>query len=250
MALPRPVEIADIEWHKKRYKRSVLGVAWTFLNPLLNTLVLTIAFSQLMRFSVENYPIYLLIGIMVWNFFSQTIIQGMSSLVWGSNLLKRIYVPRTIFSVSVVGNSLINFLLSLIPLVIIMLVMGQSLSWTFLLLPFAILILTMFTMGLSFLVSTVAVYFVDAVEIFKILLQAWFFLTPIIYPVEVVPEWFKPFLMANPMTMMVSMFRSLILLGELPSFETVAISTIISSVFLIIGWLVFTRKADEFVYRI
>ncbi len=235
---------------KTRYKRSALGVAWTLLNPLLNTLVLTIAFSQLMRFQVENYPIYLLIGIMVWNFFSQTLIQTMTSLVWGSNLLKRIYVPRTIFSVSVVGNGLVNFLLSIIPLVIIMLAMGQPLPWTFLLLPFAILILTMFTMGLSLLISTVAVYFVDAVEIFKVLLQAWFFLTPIIYPVEIVPDWFRPFLMANPMTWMVSMFRSLILLGELPSLEIVVISTIISSISLIIGWWVYTRKADEFVYRI
>jgi len=235
---------------KTRYKRSTLGVVWTLLNPLLSTLVLTIALSQLMRFKVENYPIYLLTGLIAWNFFSQTALQGMSNLVWGSGLLKRIYIPRTIFAVSVVGNGLVNLVLSLIPLAIIMLFMGQPITWTVLLLPYAILLLAMFTMGISLLVSTVAVYFVDVVEIFKIVIQAWFYLTPIIYPFDVVPEWFKPILMINPMTIMVSIFRSLIFLGELPDANMVIWGTLISVIFLIAGWWVYTRKADEFVYRI
>jgi ABC-type polysaccharide/polyol phosphate export permease len=235
---------------KTRYKRSTLGVVWTLLNPLLSTVVLTIALSQLMRFQVENYPIYLLTGLISWSFFSQTALQSMNNLVWGSGLLKRIYIPRTIFAVSVAGNGLVNLVLSLIPLALIMLVMGQPIKWTILLLPYAILLLAMFTMGISFLVSTIAVYFVDVVEIFKVVMQAWFYLTPIIYPIEVVPEQFQVFLMLNPMTIMVSMFRSLIFLGELPETNTMIFGTVISIVFLLVGWVVYTRKADEFVYRI
>jgi ABC-2 type transport system permease protein len=235
---------------KTRYKRSSLGVLWTLLNPLLSTLVLTIALSQIMRFQVENYPIYLLTGLITWNFFSQTTVTSMSNLVWGSSLLKRIYIPKTIFTLSVVGNSLINLGLSLIPLILIMLILGQPITWTFLLLPFAVLLLTIFTLGLSLILSTIAVYFVDTVEIFRVFTQAWFYLTPIIYPIDIVPEWFQPLLWLNPMTWMVSIFRSLIVMGELPSLQVVVTATLGSVLILIIGWWVFTRKADEFAYRI
>jgi ABC-type polysaccharide/polyol phosphate export permease len=235
---------------KTRYKRSSLGVVWTLLNPLLSTLVLTVALSQLMRFQIENYPVYLLTGLITWNFLSQITHTAMNNLVWGSSLLKRIYIPRTIFALSVLGNGIINLGLSLIPLILIMFVMGQPITWTFLLLPFAILLLAMFTLGLSLFLSTIAVYFVDMVEIFRVLTQAWFYLTPIIYPFEFVPPWFQSFLILNPMTWMVSIFRSLIFLGELPSLQVVVVATAVSVFTLLIGWWLFTRKADEFAYRI
>jgi ABC-2 type transport system permease protein len=235
---------------KTRYKRSSLGVLWTLLNPLLSTLVLTIAFSFIMRFPVENYPVYLLSGLIVWNFFSQTVLMSMNNLVWGSNLLKRIYIPKTIFSISVMLNGLVNLGLSLIPLVVIMLVMGQPLHWTILLLPVAVVWLAMITLGFSLFLSTVAVYFVDTIEIFRVLIQAWFYLTPIIYPLDFVPEQFQPLMLLNPMTWMISIFRSLIIVGELPSMQEVGIATLISVLSLLIGWWVFTRRADDFAYRI
>jgi len=178
------------------------------------------------------------------------VLTAMSNLVWGSNLLKRIYIPKTIFSISVVGNSLVNLGLSLIPLFIIMLVWRQPLHWTILLLPFAVLLLTMFTLGLSLFFSTIAVYFVDMVEIFRVVAQAWFYLTPIIYPLEIVPEQYQIFFMLNPMTWMVGIFRSLVFSGELPSLEVMGIATLVSVLSLVIGWWVFTRRADEFAYRI
>jgi len=182
---------------KTRYKRSALGVVWTLLNPLLNTLVLTIAFSQLLRFNVKNYAIYLLVGLLVWNFFSQTTTHAMNTLVWGSSLIKRIYVPRTIFA----------------PLGLIMLVMRHPFSWTLLLLPLALLFLAMFTLGVTLLISTLAVFFVDVIDMYGILLSAWFYLTPIIYPIEIVPEKFALLLRLNPMYYMVSLFRRLIFDG-------------------------------------
>ena len=235
---------------KTRYKRSTLGIIWTLLNPLLNTLVLTIAFQQLMRFDVANYTIYLLVGLLFWTFFSQTTMQSMNTLIWGSNLLKRIYVPRTIFAVSVIGNGLINFLLSLIPLALIMLFMRQPFSLTLLLLPFAILLMAMFTLGLSLFISTLAVFFVDVVDIYSVLLQALFYLTPIIYPISVIPERFMIFIQLNPMTTMVSLFRSLIYYGELPSMAITLGAIGLSVVSLGVGWWVFTKRVDEFAYRL
>lgn len=235
---------------KTRYKRSALGVVWTLLNPLLNTLVLTIAFSQLLRFEVEHYAIYLLIGLLVWNFFSQTTNHAMNTLVWGSSLLKRIYVPRSIFAISVLGNGLINFGLALIPLALIMLVMGHAFSWTLLLLPLALLILAMFTLGVTLLISTFAVFFVDVIDMYGILLSAWFYLTPVIYPPQIVPERFMIFVRLNPMYYMIDLFRRLIFEGALPSLEQWVISAVLGLVTLIIGWWFFTKKSDEFAYHI
>lgn len=235
---------------KTRYKRSSLGVLWTLLNPLLNTLVLTIAFSQLLRFEIENYAIYLLVGLLVWNFFSQTTTHAMNTLVWGSSLLKRIYVPRTIFAISVQGNGLVNIGLSFIPLALIMLVMGHIFSWTLLLVPLALLILAMFTLGVTLVISTLAVFFVDVIDMYGILLSAWFYLTPIIYPVEIVPEKFAILLRLNPMYYMVGLFRLLIFEGVDPSPEQWIISTALGLTALLVGWWIFTKKSDEFAYRI
>lgn len=235
---------------KTRYKRSTLGVIWTLLNPLLTTLVLTIAFSQLLRFEVKNYPIYLLTGLLFWNFFAQTTTQAMNTLIWGSSLLKRIYVPRTIFAVSVIGNGLVNYLLALIPLGVVMLVMRHPFYPTLLLLPFAILLMAMFTLGLALFLSTLAVFFVDIVDMYGILLTAWFYLTPIIYPLSVVPERFAPIINLNPMTTMLELFRSLIFAGELPSPVTIGVAVVLAVFSLTIGWVVFTQKVDEFAYRI
>jgi ABC-type polysaccharide/polyol phosphate export permease len=235
---------------KTRYKRSSLGVIWTLLNPLLQTLVLTIAFSQLMRFRVANYPIYLLSGLIVWSFFSQTILQSMNNLIWGSSMMKRIYIPRTVFTLSVLGNSLVNFFLTLIPLIIIMLFVGQPIQITFVLLPFAIILLAMLTLGFSLIMSTIAVYFADVVNMFSVVLTAWYFLTPIIYPISVVPEQFLPIIKLNPMYWMIEIFRALIYYGEIPSVDIFVWAFVISVTQLIFGWWFFTKKADEFAYRI
>lgn len=235
---------------KTRYKRSALGVVWTLLNPLLNTLVLTIALSQLLRFEIQNYPIYLLTGLLVWNFFSQTTLTAMSNLIWGSSLIKRIYIPRTIFAVSVLGNGLVNFSLGLIPLAVIMLAMRQPFHWTLLLLPLALLLMSMFTLGLTLLLSTLAVLFVDVVDMFSVVLSAWFYLTPIIYPLSIIPENLLPIMRLNPMNLMITLFRDLIYEGSLPAWDIWAWAAGISLVTLTAGWLFFTSKADELAYRI
>lgn len=235
---------------KTRYKRSVLGVLWTLLNPLLNTLVLTIAFSQIFRFNVPNYAIYILSGLLFWNFFSQSTNDAMDTLVWGSSLIKRIYVPRTIFAVAVVGNGLINYLLALIPLGLIMLIMHHPFTLSLVTLPVAILELSMFTLGLGLLVSTVAVFFVDFIYIFNVLLSVWFYLTPIIYPLNIIPQRFLPLVQSNPLLHLLELFHSIIYNAKSPDFTLWGLTFAISFLTLLIGWFIFTREADEFAYRI
>jgi ABC-type polysaccharide/polyol phosphate export permease len=235
---------------KTRYKRSALGVVWTLLNPLLNMAVLTIAFSTLFRFSLKNYPIYLLAGLIFWNFFSQTTMTAMDKLIWGGGILKRIYIPRTIFSVSEVGTGLVNLFLALIPLAFIMLVMGHPFRPALLFLPVSILIISLFTLGVALLFSTLAVFFVDVVEMYKVLLSVWFYLTPIIYPVEIIPKKFLKYLNFNPMNSLIELFRAPIYLGILPELNTIITASILGVASSLVGWVVFTRKVDELAFRI
>lgn len=235
---------------KTRYKRSALGVLWTLLNPLLNTLVLTIAFSQLMRFEVQSYPVYLLSGLVLWNFFAQTTLQAANTLVWGSGLLKRIYVPRAIFAVAVLGNGLVNLLLSILPLLAVMLVLGHPLHASLLLLPLPILLVAMFTLGVALLVSTLAIFFTDVVDLYNILLQAWFFLTPIVYPLSILPQPWAAILRFNPMNLLVVPFRQVIYFGEIPSPASLALTAGLSLATLVLGWWVFTQRLDDLAYRI
>jgi ABC-type polysaccharide/polyol phosphate export systems, permease component len=232
-----------------RYKRSVLGVAWTMLNPLGMMLVMTIVFSQLFK-SVESYPAYVLGGLIAWNFFSQGTNAAMVGVVWGGNLIQRIYVPRTSFAISAVLTALINLVLSIVPLLLVMLVTQAQISWSILFLPVSILILAGFSLGIGLILSTLAVYFPDVTEMYQIILTAWMYLTPIIYPENIVPAKLAVIYHLNPMYHFVRLFRLPIYDGRIPTFEEILPGLIISIVTLVIGWFFFTSKSDEFAYRI
>ena len=235
---------------KTRYRRSVLGVLWTLLNPLLTTIVMTIAFSNLFHASLKNYPVYLLSGLLFWNFFSQSVTSSMHSMVWGSGLLKRVYVPRTIFAVAAIGNCLVTLGLGLIPLVMIMLIMGHPFTPALLFLPVAIIIMAMFVLGIALLISSLAVFFTDIVDMFQVVLMAWMYLTPIIYPIAILPESYQRYLYLNPAFGLLSLFRDPIYLGQIPDPGLILVTTFFGVLTLVFGWWFFTRKADEFAYRI
>ena len=235
---------------KTRYKRSFLGVAWTLLNPLLNMAVMTVAFSAVFQHAVAFYPVYVLTGLLWWNFFAQTTTYAMSSLVWGGGLLKRVYVPRTIFAVSSIAHGVINLFLSLGVLFTIMMITGHPFHATLWFLPVPILLLAAFSLGVALFVSTLAVFFVDVVDIFAVVLQALFFLTPIIYPPEIFPAKYAWFMSVNPVNHLLETFRAPILRGVLPDATNLAVALASSVCMLALGWWSFTRKADEFAYRL
>jgi ABC-2 type transport system permease protein len=233
-----------------RYKRSALGIAWTMLYPLGMMIVLTVVFAQLFH-TVQGYPAYILCGLVAWNFFSQTTSAAMAQMVWGSSLLQRIYMPRTAFVVSAIGTGLVNLALSLVPLFLIVLVVGLPLRWTMLFLPVSVVLLAAFSLGVGLLFSAWAIYFPDVAEMYQVALIAWLYLTPIIYPVEVIPETYRFwFLHLNPMYYMVQLFRKPIYEGALPTGPLVAAAAAIAFITLVVGWFVFTSRADEFTYRL
>lgn len=235
-----------------RYKRSVLGIAWTMLNPLGMMLVLTIAFQEVFRFKTEySYPAYVLSGLMMWNFFSQTTTASMVNLVWGGGLLHRIYVPRTSFALAAILTGCVNFVLSLVPLVLVMLITGAPIRPAILLFPLPMFLIACFSLGVGLLISTIAVYFPDVAEMYQIAMLGWMYLTPVIYPEEILPVayrfWITHF---NPMYYMVRLFRVVVYYGRAPSLMELLPAALVALTVLAVGWVIFTRKAGEFAYRI
>jgi ABC-type polysaccharide/polyol phosphate export permease len=234
-----------------RYKRSVLGVAWTMLNPLGTMLILTIVFSRAFGGDQPGYAAYVLSGLIAWNFFAQSTNAASLHLVWGGSLIKKIYIPRTIFAVSATGTGLVNLVLSLVPLLIVMLIVQVPIRLTFLLVPIPILFLAMFALGLGLLISTIAVYFTDVVEMYAIVLMAWMYLTPVIYSPSILPEMYRLWIVRlNPMYHLIQLFRAPVYEGRVPSPAEFLVCAAIALITLLVGWLVFTENADEFAYRI
>lgn len=231
-----------------RYKRSVLGIAWTLLQPLAMMLILLLVFSTLFQV-IKGYPAYILSGLIAWTFFAQTTSAIINQIVWGGALLKQIYVPRTSFAVSAIGTGLVNLALSLIPMFLIMLLADVPFRWSLLFLPVSMLFLAAFALGVGLIISTMAVHFPDVAEMYNIVLMAWMYLTPIIYPENIIPETYRFwFFNINPMYHIIKIFRMPIIYGMLPDAMTLIAAGAVSSLTLILGWLFFSKRADTFAY--
>jgi len=233
-----------------RYKRSILGVVWTMLQPLGMMLVMGIVFSKLFN-HVEGYVAYLLSGLVAWTFFAQTTTAAIYQIVWGGALIRKIYMPMTTFSISSIGTGLVNLVLSLIPLIVITLAVGKPITWAFLFIPIPILFLTAFALGVSLILSTLTVYFPDVKEMYQIIIQAWMYLTPIVYPADILPERFRFWILhLNPMYYFISLFRAPIYDGVIPPTSIIISGALISLITLVIGWIYFSYQADDFAYLV
>ena len=232
-----------------RYKRSFLGIAWTMLNPLGTTIIMAIVFSRVFGRG-GGYAAYLLSGLTVWLFFSQATNACMVGLLWGGNLLNRIYLPRTVFAISAVGTALINLSLSLIPLFVVMLATKVPITPTTLLLPIPTIFLVMFTLGMGLILSAITIYFPDVRDMYAILLTAWMYLSPVIFKPDMIPPEYLWFIRLNPMYYLINLFRAPIYDGRVPQINEILLAGAIAAVTLLIGWLVFAQKIDEFSYRV
>jgi homopolymeric O-antigen transport system permease protein len=234
---------------KVRYKRSVLGIAWTMLAPLLNMVALTLVFSALLRQQIQNYPVYFLTGAVFWTFFSQTTASAASQTQDSNELAKRIYVPRSVFVAAAVGGGLVNLVLSMVPLLGILIATGFPIHPTWVFLPVSILIILLFSSGVAFLVFTLASRFTDVREMYGVLVQTWFFLTPIVYHPSIVPPRYRLALWINPMHHLVQTFRKPIYDGVIPSAGLVGGSFLLALAVFVTGWVYFCHRAEKFGYR-
>jgi ABC-type polysaccharide/polyol phosphate export permease len=234
---------------KTRYRGSVLGVAWSFLQPLGMMLVLTFAFSVITPGSskIDRFPVFALSGWLAWSFFTAAVTGATGSVVANGSLVKKVYFPRLVLPVSVVISSLLNFLLALPVWLLVAILSGHPLHVTLLLLPLVISIQVVFSIGVSFLLSTLNVFYRDTQFILELVMLALFFLTPIWYDIEQAPPviglWVRRL---NPMASLVNMYQDIMYWGVPTEFDFVLRTALTALAVLVVGYLVFRRFSPRF----
>ena len=235
---------------KLRYKRSVLGFLWALLNPALMMVVLTLVFSTIMRFNLPHYAIFLLSVLLPWTFFSQSLSYAVDSIVGNGELIKKVAVPKLVFPMAAVVSNVINLLLSLIPLAILVPLLRHPFYWTWFYLPVPMLALIIFTMGMTFFFATANVYYRDVAHIVQVILSAWFYVTPIIYSLDMLPLKHRWIFKLNPIIYVINGFRLAVYYGQLPQIQSVVASFVCAFVALLIGLTVFLKYQDNFVFYV
>lgn len=233
-----------------RYRRTFFGFFWTLLNPLLNMAIIAVVFSLVMKFQVNEYAIFLFAAMIPWSIFSNSLNQGGSSLLANESLFKKIYLPKQLFVISIVTSTLVDSLLSTACLFIIALILGAKITFALFFLPMSFLLLVTFTLGITFILSIVTVYYRDVQYLIGVVLQALYFATPIIYPVNAIPEKFHTIFTLNPLVYYIDLFRSPIYYGLIPNIHTVLICSVCSLLSIVCGVVYFRRNEKKVIFRL
>lgn len=231
-----------------RYKGSVLGFLWTFINPLLQLVVYTVVFSIILNSGIEKYYLFLFVALIPWTFFSSCISGGCASIINEKNLVTKIYFPREVIPISYVTSAFMNMLFSFIIVLLVVFVAGDNVNvvaWVSL--PVIMIVEYIFALGCTLLLSALTVYFRDIQHIMGIVSMAWQFLTPVMYSSERVPDELMPIFLINPMTSIINAYRDVLYYGVFPNFGDMIIPTIISVAVLAVGFLVFHKMQRNFV---
>ncbi len=240
---------------KVKYKRSVLGVVWSLLYPVLMMAVMYMVFSQMFKFRLEgvNYPVYLMTGLVMFNYFSEASNLAMTSVVNNFALINKVYIPKYIFPISKVLFVGINFLLTLIPLLVIIVFTGSGetrciINIWYLVLPYIFLCMLMFTAGLGLLLSTISVFLRDMFYIYGIILTIWNYVTPVFYDISIIPSNLQPLFKLNPLYIFINSARKIILFQTCPNGMELLVMFLIGFGTLLIGSIIFKKNQDKFIY--
>ncbi|MDE8035561.1 ABC transporter permease [Actinobacillus equuli subsp. equuli] len=236
---------------KLKYRRSYLGYLWSILNPLMLMMVLVVVFSNLFRFDIPNFPLYMIAGQTIFNFMAEATNMSIGSITGNASLLKKTYVPKYIFTLSKVGSSLVNLLFSLGALLLVMIVTGATFSWNLLFFPVIILQVLIFSLGLGLFLATATVFFRDIQYLWGVFVSMWLYLTPLFYPVTIIPEEYQTlYKTANPMYWYIEQFRDIVLYAKFPDVNSIYIGFGVAILVLILGAWYFNKKQDEFILYI
>lgn len=232
---------------KIKYRRSVLGYAWSVLNPLLMMCVITTVFSYVFRYEIDNYPVYLLTGQLIYSFYSEATNASMNSIIGGGSLIKKVYLPKYIFPLARTLSSFVNLLFSLTALVIILIISRTKITPVFFLFPLPLLYLLLLCIGVGLILSVVTVYFRDMLHLYGVFLTALMYFTPIFYPVNSLSPEVANMIKLNPLYHIVTMFRKIVLYGQFPTLEENLICLFVGVISIVIGLIIFKKKQDNFV---
>ncbi|MDY3909013.1 MAG: ABC transporter permease [Eubacterium sp.] len=231
-----------------RYKSSVLGFLWTFINPLCQIIIYTIVFSNIFRMGVDKYYLFLTVVMIPWVFFSSSLTGGAMSVVNSKDLLSKIYFPREVLPISFVTSCFVNMLLSFLVVFAVLALTGWGFAWNAILfLPIVMGIEYILCLGFTLIISACTVYFRDLEHIMGVLMMAWIYLTPVMYDIDFVPDYLKTIFYINPMTSVALAYRKILYYKKEPDLSTMASALIIGLVALIVGSLIFSRLQKNFV---
>lgn len=235
---------------KTKYKRSILGVLWSFLNPLMTMAVQYVVFSTIFKSNIENFAVYLLSGIVCFNFFSEVTNMSLTSIVGNASLITKVYIPKVIYPMSRAFSSTINFLLSIIPLLVVMIVTKTPITVATLLLPFGIICLFALCLGVGLILSSLMVFFRDTQFLWGVFSMIWMYMTPIFYPESIITGWLLTLMKLNPLYHVIRFFRIILLEGVSPEPKAFLLCFVASAIPLILGITVFKKTQDRFVLYI
>ena len=240
---------------KRKYRRSVLGVVWSVLNPLLMMIVMSLVFSFFLRYdNMEHYPLYLILGNVIWTIFADSTNQGVTSILDAAPLLKKVRINKTVFPVERVLFALVNFAFSLIAVVIVMLWEGVMPTWTVILLPVLLVLLMGFCIGMSLLLSSLAVFFRDIIHLWGVVILAWSYVTPLFWPVSMISQvpyaFMRVIMLANPMYNYVTFMRMILLNGQPPELITIGMCVFWAVFMIAVGYAVFRKLQRKFILYI
>jgi ABC-2 type transport system permease protein len=230
---------------KVRYRRSTIGFLWTMIHPLLTMLVLEVVFSTAFRFNIKDYPVYVFSGILFWNFFNQSVVTSMNSLKGNASLLQKLPVPKAVFPIATVLSGVVNLIFALVPLSLILFGTNHRLSASLLFLPVGIIVATMFTLGAGLILSPLAVFFNDVIEMVTVVLTLILYLTPVFYPLSIVPLRFRWVVECNPLQLILEIFRAPIYRSQIPEIGQLSVAVLVATAMLVGGVAVFERSSDR-----
>lgn len=230
-----------------RYKGSVLGFLWTFLNPLFQLVVYTIVFSIIMRMNYDKYYLFLFVALIPWIFFSASVVGGAGCIWTQKDMVNKIYFPREVLPIAHVTCQLVNMLLSFVVVLFVIVITGHGVNFmAFLYLPIIILVEYLLALGLTFIASAVTVFLRDVEYVLGIIMMAWQFLSPVMYGVDMVPKELEPIFSINPMTAILVAYRDIFYYKQIPQLNTLLQATFLGIVFLVIGVIVFEKLKKHF----
>lgn len=233
-----------------KYRKSYLGLLWSLLNPLLTMLVLTMVFSTMFKNQIENFPIYLMCGRLIYEYNAESTKTAMNAVISNSSLIKKIYIPKYVFPLSSSIAALVNMFFSLIALIIVMFFTHLQLKWSMLLIWLPMLYVFIFSTGLGLILASANVFFRDTKHLYGVLLTLWMYLTPLFYPIESMPSGVKGIIEWNPLYHFIAMFRGMMLDGVLPSLRENIICLATGFVTIALGLLCFKKSQDKFILHI
>lgn len=232
---------------KLKYRRSVLGVAWSVLNPLLMMLVLSAVFSFMFRFSIENFPLYLILGTILFNMMANSTTSAMYSIIEAAPLIKKVRVEKLIFPLEKVSFEVVNFVISLVAVALVMLAYRVMPTPNLFLLPLLVFYVMLFSLGLGLLLAAAAVFFKDIMHLWGVVITAWTYATPLFYPVDMLEGWMQTVMQFNPMYHYVTYFREICMWNITPGITENLICFGMALLTFVVGLIVFRKSEHKFI---